>query len=303
MADRLDALVVDGRRRNYLVHVPPEPPPAGRSLVIVLHGRRISATDIRSITHFDRIADRHGFFVVYPEGHERSWNDGRANTPAKRDGIDDVAFIRDLIDHLVDSERIDPARVGATGLSNGGAMSHRLGLELSDRIAAIAPVAGLMPRALAEVAPAHAVSVLAIHGAADKVAPIDARPTLQSRLLGLLIGARTKGARVSGVLPLSDTVARWQAIDRCATAVPMEPIDAIRGDPTSVERVGWVGGPADAAVQRWVVNGGGHTWPGGSRLVGLGRRSTRFDAAEVIWQFFSTHFRSAAHRRLDGALS
>jgi polyhydroxybutyrate depolymerase len=298
VADRVGSLEIGGRLRTYHLHVP-EAAPTPRPLVIVLHGRRISAADIRSITHFDRIADRERFVVVYPDGHERSWNDGRASTPAERDRVDDIAFMRLLIDQLVAGEWIDPTRVGVTGLSNGGVMSHRLGLELSDRISAVASVAGLMPRALAGVAPAHAVSVLIIHGAADRVAPIDAVPTLQSRLLGLLIGTRSRTSRPGGVLPLDATVTRWQSINGCATAVPLAPIAAADADPTSVDRSGWVGGPGDTAVQCWVVRGGGHTWPGGPRMVGLGRTTTRFDASEVIWDFFSAHFRPAAARRFS----
>lgn len=110
------------------------------------------------MTHLDAVADRHGVVLIYPEGYRRSWNDGRGNTPAEREGVDDVTFIRSLIDHLIETMGIDPARVGVAGLSNGGVMCHRLGLALSGRIAGIAAVAGLLPVSLAGMMPDHAVS-------------------------------------------------------------------------------------------------------------------------------------------------
>jgi polyhydroxybutyrate depolymerase len=247
------------------------------------------------MTHFDAVANRHGFVVAYPEGYERSWNAGRGNTPAEREGVDDVAFIRVLIDRLIETVGIDPARVGVTGLSNGGAMCHRVGLELSDRIAAIAPVAGLMPVALAGRQPDHAVSALLIQGDRDAFMPIEGgRAHGRARLLLFLGGAHTPA---SPVLSFEATVGRWRAINRCEHETVRDRIPASGSDPTSVERAGYTGGHGGTAVECWTVHGGGHTWPGGPRLMGLGRTTTHFDASEVIWEFVASHCCPAAERR------
>jgi polyhydroxybutyrate depolymerase len=292
----VDAIQIEGRNRNFTCHVPPGPSTESRPLLIALHGRNLTVEEFRRITHFDAIADRHGFVLVYPEGYRRSWNDGRGNTPAEREGVDDIAFIRTLIEHLTETVGIDPARVGVTGLSNGGVMCHRLGLKLSDRIAGIAPVAGLMPISLAGVMPDHAVSVLLIQGDRDTSMPImGGRAHGRARLLLFLGGVRT---RAGPVLSLDATVARWRAINGCTHETRRDPLPASREDPTHVERVGYSGGRGGTEVECWIVHGGGHTWPGGPRLIGLGRTSTRFDASEEIGRFVANHSRPHVERRL-----
>lgn len=268
-----------------------------RPLLLVLHGRRITGADMRRWTGFDALADRHGFVVAYPEGVRRSWNDGRGNTPAAWERVDDVAFIGRLIDHLVRKAGVDPVRVGVAGLSNGGSMCHRLALELGDRVAAIAAVAGLMPANLASVAPDYAVSVLLIHGTADPYQPIDGSRSrgLYARLVARLLRGQRRGGPL---LSLEATAERWQAIDHCRGEARRAVLPAAGDDPTRIERVQSGQGHAETAVECWLVHGGGHTWPGGPRLVTLGRTTKRFNASATIWEFVSQHFAPAAARRL-----
>jgi polyhydroxybutyrate depolymerase len=261
---------------SFTWHLPPGPSTEPRPLLIALHGRNLTVEEFRRITHFDAVADRHGFVLVYPEGYQRSWNDGRGNTPAEQEGVDDSAFIRALIDRLAEQVGIDPARVAVTGLSNGGVMCHRLGLELSDRIASIAPVAGLMPVALSDMMPDHAVSVLLIQGDRDISMPITGgRAHGRARILLVLGGVRT---RAGPVLSLDATIARWREINGCTDETHRDPLPASGGDPTSVERIVYPGGREATEVECWIVHGGGHTWPGGPRLMGLGRTSTHFNS-------------------------
>lgn len=289
-------LEIEGRERTYTCHVPALPTIEPRPLLIALHGRNLTVKEFRGITHLDAVADRHGVILVYPEGYRRSWNDGRGSTPAEREGVDDVAFIRTLIDYLVQTMGIDPARVGVAGLSNGGVMCHRLGLELSDRIAGIAAVAGLLPESLAGVMPDHAVSVLLIQGDRDAAMPISGgRARARARPLLFLGGVRTTARPV---LSLNATVARWCAIDDCIQEIRGDPLLASDKDPTHVERVRYSGGRGGTEVECWTVHGGGHTWPGGPRLPGLGRTSTRFDAGDEICRFLADHWCAPAARRL-----
>ncbi len=288
MPDVVDSIDVAGRRRTYAFHVPDGPAVPARPLIVVLHGRRSNGLEMRRLTHFDAVADRFGFVVAYPDGHRHSWNDGHGNTPAEREQVDDVAFIRRLIDRLADQAGAHPERAGVTGLSNGAMMCHRLGLELGDRITAIAPVAGPMPVALAQVAPAHAVSMLLIHGTSDRAIPIGGGRTI-------LGGPH--------VLSVADTVARWCAIDGCETETAHETLPASGRDRTSVERSVSAGGRGGTAVESWIVHRGGHTWPGGPHMVPLGRTSTRFDASEVIARFVASHLEPAAERYLGDSAS
>ncbi|MGH2447268.1 MAG: alpha/beta hydrolase family esterase [Chloroflexota bacterium] len=189
--ERSETIEVDARPRRFVVYRPVTAAAERLPLMIALHGRNLTVREFRRISRLDAVADRHGFVVVYPEGYRRSWNAARGNTPAERAGVDDVAFIRAIIDRLGEEDEIDRARVCVTGLSNGGVMCHVLGIELSEWIPVIAPVAGLMPEALVNRAPDHAVSVMLIQGDRDRLMPIEGGLARGSgRLLLLLSGVR-----------------------------------------------------------------------------------------------------------------
>lgn len=154
-------LEVGGHTRRYLVHVPP---PFGRATPCgagaAWRGRRGGIEDLGRYTGMDAKADASGFIAVYPAALYDNWNDGRNADILReqKEGIDDVAFFRALLDRLVADHHVDPRRIYATGISNGGFMSHRLGCDLSDRIVAIAPVAAGMAQPLSlTCAPARGV--------------------------------------------------------------------------------------------------------------------------------------------------
>jgi polyhydroxybutyrate depolymerase len=112
----------------------------------------------------DDVADREGFVTVYPDGLGvlGTWNGGGCCGYAVQNDVDDVGFVTALLDHLEQALCIDRARVFASGMSNGGIFSHRLACEQSERIAAIAPVAGTLM--IESCAPSRSVSVMHIHG-------------------------------------------------------------------------------------------------------------------------------------------
>jgi polyhydroxybutyrate depolymerase len=302
MSDLPDAVEIGGQSRGYVVHVPAGPPASGRAVLVVLHGRRLTVPELRRLTHFDSIADRRGFIVVYPEGHKLSWNDGRGYSPAAVDGIDDVGYIRNVIDRVVARSGADKSRVAVVGMSNGAVMCHRLGLELSDRITAIAAVSGLMPGRLASLTPTHAVSALLIHGSDDAMAPIDGGPprTLYGRFSVWRLGGGP--GKSEPVLSLAATAARWREIDHCQPEIYRDVLPAVGKDRTSVERGVSPGGRGGSEVVTWMVRKGGHTWPGGPRLLTLGKTTTRFDAGEVIWEFVANHSAPARQRLLADQL-
>ncbi len=207
------------RKRTYRVLIPTghtkaKPAP----LVIAMHGGggTAEALDRSTRSQFTREADKRGWVVVFPQGIAKGWNDGRtlvSMRDRRRKGVDDVGFVRKLIDRLHATLGIDRRRVYATGISNGGFMSYRLGLELSDRIAAIAPVTANLQKVHAAKKPKHAVGLLVINGTEDPLVPYNGG---EVRVLG-----RSRGA----IFSTDETVARWRAFHDCKskptkTAVP-----------------------------------------------------------------------------------
>src|SRR5262249_41242701 len=156
--------------RPFVVHLPVRAPAGHYPLVVALHGGFGTPAEFERTSGLDAIADREGFAVLYPGGENHHWNDGRDNQYMRP--VDDVGVVRDLIEQMITKYPIDPDRVYVTGHSNGGDMAYRLGCELSDKLAAIAPVAGEIPSNIAgSCHPARPVSVIAIHGTADRLNP------------------------------------------------------------------------------------------------------------------------------------
>lgn len=274
-------LRLGGLERSWLVHLP-SPMPAGRALplLLVLHGGGGRARGIAEHTRFDRLADREGFVVVYPAGIRGRWNDGRGLSGAPHD---DVAFIRAVLDSVARETRIDPARIYATGISNGAMFAHRLACDLPGRFAAIAPVAGALPAALAPTcAGAEPVSVLAIQGTEDRLVPYDGGGV-----------ARVRGA----VLSARESLAHWARRAGCGALEAGRRTDRV-SDGTALVHLAHAG-CASGAVELYEVRGGGHTWPGGPRVTArlLGRTTRELDATRAIWDFFAAHPRAAAAQR------
>lgn len=275
--------------RTAWLHIPPIPEPeAGYPLVLVFHGTLGTGRNIEAKTGFDAVADEAGFLVAYPNAFGIQWRDGREDS-AGNPPADDVRYTRDLIDQIARLMPVDQTRVYATGLSSGGFLSNRLGLELSDRIAAIAPVAGVLDESLTG-APPHPVSVAAFHGTADTTIRYDGRDGTQQEGVAqsLLVGGPHPGAEAS--------IGRWAAMNGCGdgTQTTMLP-DKDPGDGTRVERVDYTQCPAGVEVVLYRIVGGAHAWAGGTgdgQSLSRGETETRdIFGAEVMWEFFSRHQR------------
>ncbi|OYT27445.1 MAG: hypothetical protein B6U97_01610 [Candidatus Altiarchaeales archaeon ex4484_96] len=141
----------DGLDRKYIVYVPTSYDGERMPLVLAIHGGAGNAEDSIRYFQLNNLSDQEGFFVVYPEGTGPqimgrvygSWNGGNCCGPALDNNVDDVGFIRELIDRITDDYNIDEERIYATGMSNGAIMSYALACHLSDKIAAIAPVGSI----------------------------------------------------------------------------------------------------------------------------------------------------------------
>ena len=263
-------MVSSGERREYLLYVPHSYDRTRRTpLVISLHGAGLWGAAQRDISQWNRIADREGILVVYPSGVEghgpRIWRaDGGP------DLTKDVRFIAELIDTLSAAYNIDPTRIYANGLSNGGDMSFVLSCTLSDRIAAVGMVgaAHLLPwRWCTDHRP---VPMIAFHGTADNAAPYN---------------GGTSWVAAERFPDIPGWTANWARRNGCA-AHPVESAVAV-----DVTRIAYPSCADDAPVVLYRIEGGGHTWPGGGPLPEwlVGRTSSGVDATAVMWQFFREH--------------
>lgn len=273
------AVRVDGQRRAYLVYVPhrtheDRPFP----LVFVFHGFGADAPKMTRFCGMNDKAEEAGFVAVYPYGAGvgviRVFNAGGLQGHLAGAMPDDVAFVRRILEDLQGSGRIDPRRVYATGLSMGAMMCYRLAAELSDRIAAIAAVAGTMPPGLPR--PRRPVPVVHFHGTADDVVPLG--------------GLRSGAADLLDFLSVDATVTFWARANRCS-AVPQDSYLPDRfDDGTRVARRAYSTAEQDTRVVLYVIEGGGHTWPGRTPPpIILGRSTREISANDLIWEFFQRH--------------
>lgn len=277
-------LTVAGRARTFILRLPRGKAP--EALVLMLHGNHPEARGsmMREWTTFDQQADTWGVAVAYPDGHLGSWADGRGVSRADEADVDDVAFLRAVIDWSADRYGTYRDRAVVAGMSNGSFMAHRMALETSDRVAVLAAVSGQMPAHLLAVTPSHAVSAMLIHGTADSISPIEGGYSRHRGPNGELRG-RT--------LSLDQTAARWRTIDRCPAGPGQTRATDLSSRHTSDA------GAGGARVAAWTVFGGGHTWPGTSLRPGFTEPvSLEFDAAEEICRFARAQLVPADQRRL-----
>ena len=263
-------IVSSGLRREYLLYVPVSydrnrPTP----LVITMHGGALWPAAQREISQWNRVADEHGFIVVYPSGVSgrgpRAWRAGGGPGLLR-----DVQFISDLIDTLRASYNIDPTRIYANGLSNGGGMAFVLSCTLSHRIAAIgvAATAIFLPwNACTDLRP---VPMIAFHGTADTATPY---------------GGGTSWVASRPFPSIPTWTANWAHRNRCEP----NPIESVVAE--DVTRLEYTSCADEAAVVLYTVQGGGHTWPGGGPLPDwfVGPTSRSIDASSQMWAFFREH--------------
>jgi polyhydroxybutyrate depolymerase len=255
-----------GRDRSYLIHVPAsyhdrEPVP----LIVVLHGGGQSPASAEHMSHMSEKAEHRNFIVIYPSGTSRlgrmpTWNSGSCCAYAMNNHIDDVGFLRALIDKLENDYAIDPRRVFITGISNGGMMSYRVACELSDKVAAIAPVEGALDVACN---PAQPVSVIIFHGTADHLVPFDGGST------PFQIGSKRSD------VPVKDAVKFRVDHDVCASRPKREETSAVHTDFYSGCKDG-------TSVVLYAIPGGHHSWPGDPL-------TPQINATDTMLGFFADH--------------
>jgi polyhydroxybutyrate depolymerase len=267
---------VGGVTRSYIVYRPAALP-AVVPLVVMLHGGFGSASQAEKSYHWDAEADAGHFLVAYPDGLNHAWNAGGGccGVPGATNA-DDIGFITAMVTAIEHAIPVNADRVYATGISNGGIMAYDLACHTSV-FAAIGPDSATQLGMCTDPGP---VSVIAIHGTADKNIPYN--------------GGEGDGvAHIDG--PSVPAVnASWRGADHCASPV----ITTVGSVTTSVARC-----LSGQAVELITIAGAGHQWPGGTsnplaqRILGTDPPSTALDATQVIWAFFAAHPRPDAAAR------
>ena len=296
--DSEETIVSGGLTREYILHVPPSYNGTEASpLVFNFHGLGSSDVQQAGYSGLNAKADAAAFITVAPQGlsteslSQAHWNNSLA--PPETNEPDDVGFVEDLLDSLGSELCIDSARVYSTGMSNGGQMSVRLGCSLSDRIAAIAPVAGAywppvfddadFPEPAGCPSKTKPVPVIAFHGSDDTIVPFGGGPTSLPGLEG-----------INFRLSIEDAIAEWAASNGC-DGVPQEAQAA-----PGVRLVSYEGCDESALVELYVVEdadgdgpnteGGGHTWPDAVLdIATLGATTHEISANDLMWDFFIAH--------------
>jgi len=258
--------------------VPPAVSAKGKRvpLVLVLHGGGGNAQFAMKSSGFNAKALKEGFIVAYPEGSGRmknfllTWNAIHCCGSAMRNKVDDVGFISKLIDKLEQEYPVDPKRIYVTGMSNGGMMTHKLGIELSDKITAIAPVVGTLFGD--EKQPVHPVAAIIFNGLLDKSVPYS---------------GGTHGGRFAdswdNVPPLKveDQATFWAKANGCKSAPQIF-------ENSSFRHLKFVC-PAGKNVDMYVIKDQGHAWPGGLKGSSMGDNPSKaINATDLMWEFFKT---------------
>jgi polyhydroxybutyrate depolymerase len=251
-------ILSSGEKRHFLLHVPPIYDGDPTSLVVSFHGYGSNSAHQEKLSGMSAKADEAGFIVVYPDGNQATWFTG----PIPQ-GDRDRQFVRDLINHISSLYNIDPKRIYATGMSNGGGMTNRVACNLADLFAAVAPNAGAYDYSK-DCNPSRPVPILAFHGLDDEGVPYE-------------------GFQTQAIVPAIETwAADWAARNGC------DPEPVITVPVETVHLLAWTNCKENADVILYALEGHGHSWPGSSMEFGE-LTSQAINATDIMWDFFQAH--------------
>ena len=260
-------LVSSGEKREYLLYVPKSyDPNKSVPLVITIHGFTQWPANQAAVSQWNELADEEGFIVVYPSGlgFPKRWRVSPDFDDSAAVEIE-LQFFRDLIDKLSKEYNIDPERVYANGLSNGGGMSVRLACDMPEHIAAIGCVAGAYLVDL-NACPGGVPGIF-FHGQADKVVPFEGGY------------ARSFPIDFPNIAVFVNDYAQTNGCDAKETVIL---------ETENVLGVRYEGCDPGAYVKFYTIADGGHTWPGGKPLPAfiVGKTTQEIDATRLMWEFF-----------------
>lgn len=264
-------IVSSGETRRYLLYVPNSyDPNTATPLVFNIHGYAQWPANQSNISNWNDLADEEGFIVVYPMGTglPLQWATSTAVDDSP-EAMKEVVFISDLISQLSALYNIDPQRIYASGLSNGGGMSFMLSCTLADRIAAIGSVSGAYLYPWEGCNPARPVPLIAFHGIDDQVVPYFGGP---SQMFDVPFP------------DIPEWMAEYARRNDCSAESQLPPQGQVTG-------LRYTDCSENADVVFFMIADGGHSWPGGDPLPKfiVGKTSQEIDATRTMWQFFLDH--------------
>jgi polyhydroxybutyrate depolymerase len=258
-----DSILSNGIYRKYRLYKPNiYTGTSAAPLILNLHGYTSNATQQQAYSNFMPVADTANFLMVYPEGTfsngNQFWNAGFGP------GVDDVQFMKDLIDSLSMIYNVDPNRVYSCGMSNGGIMSYYLACNLPDRFAAIASVTGSMLRTWFNCSPGRTVPVMEIHGTGDAVVQYNGDTTF---------------------VGIDSVVQKWTMNNMCnPSPVTYSVPDINNSDNSTAINYKYLNGIGGSSVELYKVINGSHSWPGAYPV--FANTNEDFSATIEIWRFF-----------------
>lgn len=259
----------NGERTTYLLHLPKSYVKGKTySLVVNFHGLGSAAIKHQHYCQLDNIADKEGFIAVYPQSYHEAWNAG-LGFKSYMAGHDDIAYFNALLDTLEAAYSINKNRIYATGVSLGGTFTYRIACEMSNRIAAVASVSGLMSDStLIYCTPERNVPILHIHGTKDHI----------MRYTGM---KQAYGAE--------EVVKIWALKNQCENKPDTINVpNTSKKDRTTSILIKYTHCTNGSEVWFYKIYNGGHTWPGAAKAFKLmGRKSKDLNGSQAIWDFFA----------------
>lgn len=266
-----DSFVVDGTYRNYNVHLPSGySSSTAHPLVLNLHGYTSNAGQQEIYTQMNASADAHGYIVVYPNGINSYWNSWGPAGGAF--GANDIKFLTELIDTISAHYNVNPKRIYSCGMSNGGYMTYSLACAITDRLAAVASVAGTMSSyTYTTCHPSRKIPVMHIHGTSDNTVPY--------------------GTGATGSIGVEQTIAYWRDTDACQHITDTVTLpNSSATDGCTVQTIHYPVCANGNDILLYKVSNGGHTWPGGLiDIPAFGNTDRDISATDEIWKFFDRY--------------
>ncbi len=277
-------IIVDGRERQYLVHLPPSFNNSKKLPIIFgLHGGGGTYKNTIRFYNLNSLADKNGFIIVYPNAVNKAWTMPGITSRVKNidNGVDDVKFISVLLDSLIANYKVDSNRVFCTGISRGGMFSFYLAYKLSNRITAIAPVCGGISQTIAgDYSFQHPIPALIINGTND--------PLVRYNGGAGKFNKRNAENEDADMLPTEELVEKIVKLNNCASNPVVTKIPDI-DETDGCNAVDNIYTCKNVRVEFIKVVNGGHTWPGGSQYLPkfiIGKVCRDFSASEKIFDFF-----------------
>jgi polyhydroxybutyrate depolymerase len=281
MAASYEHVMVDGRERQYLLHLP-DGYDANETypLLLALHGGGGSARHFQESRGFDAVADAHGLIVAYPDGVGRfrfrrhTWNSGYLDTYSARQNVDDVSFLHGLLVHLRERYPVNVSRIYMTGHSNGGMMAYRFAAEHPGMLTAVAPVSASIGGKMYEddplwviPEPSETCTVVHLHGYHDMHVPYD--------------GGHGEKSRAYAHLSVNTSIGFWINATGCRTPPIWE-----NSSSGAIRFARYHGGRNDTSVSLVSFTGDGHDWMEMSDTVAT-EQFYGETLAELVWHMLS----------------